>query len=211
MGWGDPGWTLSPTSLDHTDPKIAHLSSVCPPDPPIKLGPCLLKARGSPGHSVKDASLTLRILTPGARPLLPRWSLTKPDSSFKTTKKPAHAQPAAAPLLKLGSEPRGYQVAPSGSNSLQSQFGANSLQASPRLSRGRVGGCQWSWPSWPVGVGQEMSHGWGGRGGPGGWRWEASSAIPIKGLSEGFLYVDLVFPGERVGGLHWGLVPSIEL
>ncbi|CAI9161080.1 unnamed protein product [Rangifer tarandus platyrhynchus] len=72
LGVGDPGWTLSPTSLDHTDPKIAHLSSVCQPDPPIKLGPCLLKARGSPSHSVKDGSLTLRILTPGARPLLPR-------------------------------------------------------------------------------------------------------------------------------------------
>lgn len=67
---GDTGWTLSPTSRDCTDPKTAHLSSVCQVDPPIKkLGPCHLKARGSPSHSVKDGSLTPRILTPG--PLLP--------------------------------------------------------------------------------------------------------------------------------------------
>lgn len=46
-----------------------------------------------------------------------------------------------------------------------------------------------------VGVGQEMSHWGGGRGGPGGWMWEASSVIPIKGLSEGFLDVDLMFWG----------------
>lgn len=46
-----------------------------------------------------------------------------------------------------------------------------------------------------VGVGQEMSHWVRGRGGPGGWMWEASSAIPIKGISEGFLYVDLVLRG----------------
>lgn len=46
-----------------------------------------------------------------------------------------------------------------------------------------------------AGVGQEMSHWGGGRGGPGGWMWEASSAIPIKGISEGFLYVDLVLRG----------------
>ena len=76
LGQGDPGRTLSPTSLDHTDPNTAHLSSVCPLDPPIKkLGPCHLKAKGSPSHSVKDGSLTLRILTPGAQPVLPWWSL----------------------------------------------------------------------------------------------------------------------------------------
>ena len=49
---------------------------------------------------------------------------------------------------------------------------------------------------WPgllcmAGVGQEL--GVGGRGGPGSWRWEASSSVPIKGLSEGFLSVGLVF------------------
>lgn len=33
----------------------------------------------------------------------------------------------------------------------------------------------------------------GARGGLGSWRWEASSSVPIKGLSEGFLYVSLVF------------------
>lgn len=62
-----------------------------------------------------------------------------------------------------------------------------------------------------VGVKQEMSHGWRAEEdlGVGGGR--PPVLFLLKDSLKGFLYVDLVFPGERVGGLHWGLVPSIEL